>query len=151
MAQMRSEKAAGKNHESVEKQLQALETRIEEHLALTKKQQDEIQARKRELEEGPEDEDDDDDDDQRERAIEEVRKQARILEADQVSSAVIFSQVQSTRSGQDITKIFTSTNSKAWVGLTESVVGKINQRISDVRTEGGSTAYVGVMSGTINL
>jgi hypothetical protein len=113
MAQMRSEKAAGKNHESVEKQLQALETTIEEHLALTKKQQDEIQARKRELEEGPEDEDDDDDDDQRERAIEEVRKQARILEADQVSSAVIFSQVQSTRSGQDITKIFTSTNSKA--------------------------------------
>ena len=150
MLQTRSEKTSGANLENVKKQMQALETRIEEHLALTKKQQDEIQTRKRELEEGLE-EDSDDDDDQRERAIEEVRKQARIREADQVSSAVIFSQVQSTRSGQDISKVFTSANSKAWVGLTESVVGRINQRISDVRTEGGSTAYVGVMSGNISL
>lgn len=64
---------------------------------------------------------------------------------------MIFSQVRSKWSGQDISNVITSGNSKALVGLPESVVGKINQRIRDVRTEGGSAAVVGVYSGKFSL
>ena len=72
-------------------------------------------------------------------------------EADQVSCGVVFSQVRSKRSGQEISNIVTLDNPKAVVGLPESVVGKINQRITDVRTEGGSVAVVGVYIGNTDL
>jgi hypothetical protein len=68
-----------------------------------------------------------------------------------VSCGVVFSQVRSKRSGQEISDIITSDNSKALVGLPESVVGNINQRITDVRTEGSSVAVVGVYSGNISM
>lgn len=136
----------------MKKQLQALEAKIQGHMDLTKRQQDESLQRKRELEEEPGDEGDEEDTGaQQTLAIREVGEQSRLLEADQVSCGVIFSQVRSKWSGQDISNVITSGNSKALVGPPESVVGKINQRIRDVRTEGGSAAVVGVYSGKFSL
>jgi hypothetical protein len=149
MVQLRSEKTSEVNRENVKKQLQTLETKIQEHLDLTKRQQGEAQERKRELLEELEDEDDGGA--QLMLAIKEVEEQSRLLEADQVSCRVVFLQARSRRSGQDIRNIITSDNSKALVGLPESVVGKINQRITDVRTEGGSVAVVGVYSGNFSF
>jgi hypothetical protein len=133
----------------VKEQLQALEAKIQDHMDLTKRQQDEALQRKRELREEPEDEVDDGA--QRKLAILEVEEQSRLLDADQVSCGVIFSQVRSKWSGQDISNVVTSGDSRALVGLPESVVGKINQRIRDVRTEGGSMAVVGVYSGNFSF
>lgn len=142
MIQLRSEKTFETNHGSVTNQLHALEMKIQEHLDTIKHQQEEAQRRMQELEIEPEDEEDDGAG--RELVIGEVKKQSRLLKADQVSCGVVFSQVRSKRSGQDISDVITSDDSKAFVGMPESVVGKVNQRISNVRTEGGSTAHVGV-------
>lgn len=68
-----------------------------------------------------------------------------------MSCGVVFSQVRSKRSGQEISNIITLDNFKALVGLPESVVGKINQRITDVRTERDSVAVVGGYSDNISL
>jgi hypothetical protein len=149
MVQLRSEKTTETEREKVKGQLRALETKIQEHLDLTQRQQDQVQERTRALEDEVEDEEDGGA--QRTLAIKEIEQQSRLLEADQVSCGVVFSQVRSKRSGQEISNIITLDNSKALVGLPESVVGKINQRIVDVRTEGGSVAVVGVYSGNINL
>jgi hypothetical protein len=149
MVQLRSEKTTETDRENVKGQLQILETNIQEHLDLTWRQQDQAQERKKALEDEPEDEEDSGA--QRTLAIKEVEQQSRLLEADQVSCGVIFSQVRSKWSGQEISNIITLDGSKALVGLPESVVGKINQRITDVRTEGGSVAVVGVYSGNMGL
>ena len=149
MVQLRSEKTSETDRENVKGQLQTLETKIQEHLDLTKRQQDQALERKWALEEEPEDEEDGGA--QRTLAMKEVEQQSCLLEADQVSCGVVFSQVRSKRSGQEISNIITLGNSRALVGLPESVVGKINQRIKDVRTEGGSVAVVGVYSGNISL
>jgi hypothetical protein len=149
MVQLRSEKTTETEREKVKGQLRALETKIQEHLDLTQRQQDQVQERTRALEDEVEDEEDGGA--QRTLAIKEIEQQSRLLEADQVSCGVVFSQVRSKRSGQEISNVITLDNSKALVGLPESVVGKINQRIVDVRTEGGSVAVVGVYSGNINL
>jgi hypothetical protein len=149
MVQLRSEKTSETNRENVKRQLQTLETKIQEHLDLTKRQQDQALERRRALEAEPEDEEDDGA--QRTLAIKEIEQQSRLLEADQVSCGVVFSQVWSKRSGQEISNITTLNKSKALVGLSQSVVGKINQRITDVRTEGSSVAVVGVYSGNISL
>jgi hypothetical protein len=149
MIQLRSEKASETDRDNVRRQLQTLETKIQEHLNLTQRQQDQAQGRKNALEDELEDEEDGGA--QRTLAMKEIEQQSRLLEADQVSCGVVFSQVQSRRSGQEISNIITLDNSKALVGLPESIVGKINQRIVDVRTEGGSVAVVGVYSGNINL
>ena len=140
---------SGTDRENVKKQMQTLETKIQEHLDLTKKQQEEAQERRRELQE--ESEDEDDGGAQRTLAIKETEEQARLLDADQVSCGVVFSQVRSKWSGQEISNIITLNNSKALVGMPESAVGKINQRIKDVRTEEGSVAVVGVYNGNIAL
>ena len=116
---------------------------------LTKKQQDEAQRRRQELQEEPEDEEDGGA--QRALATQEVEKQSGFLEADQVSSAVVFSQVRSKRTGQDISNIITSNDSKALVGMPESVVGKVNQRIKDVTTQNRSAAAVGVFDKNVDM
>lgn len=149
MVQLRSEKLSEIDRENLKGQLQTLETKIQEHFDLTKKQQDETQERKRELQVEPGDEEDGGA--QRILAIQEVEKQSRLLEADQLSCGVVFSQVRSRRSGQEISNIITSDDSKALVGMPECVVGKINQRIKKVRTERGSTAVVGVFGSNISL
>lgn len=149
MTQIRSEKTSEVDREILKRQLQTLETKIQEHLDLTKKQHDEAQGRKQELQEEPEEEEDGGA--QRTLAIKETEEQSRLLEANQVSCGVVFSQVRSQRSGQEIGKVITSDDSKALVGLPESVVDKINQRIGEVRTERGSAAVVGVFSGNISM
>jgi hypothetical protein len=108
-------------------QLQNLEANIQEHIILTKKQQDEAQRRRQELQEEPNDEEDGGA--QRTLAIQAVDEQSRFLETDQVSSAVVFSQLHSKLTGQDIGNVTTSDNSRVLVGLPETVVGKVNQRI----------------------
>lgn len=149
MVQLRSEATSEADRENLKGQLQNLEIKIQEHLDLTKKQQAEAQERKRELQEEPEDEDDDGA--QRTLAMKEVEEQTRLLEADQISCGVVFSQVHSKRSGQEIGKVITSDDSKALVGLPESVVGKINQQIEEVTTQRNSSAVVGVFSGNISM
>lgn len=116
---------------------------------LTKKQQDEAQRRRQELQEEPEDEEDGGA--QRALATQEVEKQSGFLEADQISSAVVFSQVRSKRTGQDMSNIITSNDSKALVGMPESVVGKVNQRIKDVNTQNRSAAAVGVFDKNVDM
>lgn len=149
MVQLRSDRTSEADRENLKKQLQALETKIQEHLDLTKKQQDEAHDRKQELQEEPEDEEDGGA--QRTLAIKEVEERAHLLEADQISCGVVFSQVRSKRTGQEIGKVITSDNSKALVGLPESVVGKINQRIREVITQKGSTAVVGVFGSNVSM
>jgi hypothetical protein len=149
MAQLRSKKMSQADRENAKGQLQTLETKIQRHLNLTKRQQEEAEKRKQELQEEPEDEEDSGA--QQTLAIKEIEEQSRLLEADQVPCGVVFSQVQSKRSGQDISNVVTMDNSKALVGLPESVVGKINQRIKNVRTKGSSQAIVGVCCGNISL
>ena len=61
------------DRDGVQRQLQTLETKIQEHLDLTKKQHDEAQERKQELHEEPEKEEDDGA--QRTLAIKEVEEQ----------------------------------------------------------------------------
>lgn len=131
----------------MKQQLKILETKIQEHLDFTKEQQEENQKRKEELQEEPEDEEDDGA--QRALTIKEVEEQSRLLEADQVSSGVVFSQIHSKLTGQEIGKVKTSDHSWAVVGLPESVVGKINQRIGDVTTDTHSFSAVGVFTSDI--
>jgi hypothetical protein len=68
------------DREEVKQQLQTLEKKIQEHLDLTKRQQDEAQKRKQVLQEELEDEEDGGA--QRTLAIKEIDKQSRLLEAD---------------------------------------------------------------------
>lgn len=149
MIQLRHEKTAEIDRERVQKKLEELETRIKEHLSLTDQQHDLAQTRKQELQQELEDEDDDGA--QRNLAIQEVEKQYRVIEADQEACGIVFAQVWSRRSGQEIGKVLTSDNSRAFVGLPESIVGKINQRIGDVTTEKHSIAVVGVFRNDVNM
>lgn len=134
----------------MKKHIEALETNITAHIDLTKKQQEEAQARLQELQEEPDD-DGVDDDAQRALAIQEVEKQSQVIEADQVSCGVVFSQLQSEQTGQQIGNVLTSANSIAIVGLPTSIVGKIHQKIGDVTTEKNSVSMVGVYDGNINM
>ncbi|CAI6334705.1 unnamed protein product [Periconia digitata] len=143
MVQLRSEKSSETHRSGVERQLQTLEFKIQEHLDSTKKQLQDAQARKVELEE---DEDEEEDDAQRMLAIQEVKEQERLLEANQVSCGVMHSQVEAL-SRQDISNVETLDNSEAYVGMPSSVAGKIDQRIKDVRTVNGSRAVIGVFDG----
>jgi hypothetical protein len=88
---------------------------------------------------------------QRALAIQEVEKQKSLLEADQISSAVVFSQVRSNQTSQDIRNVITSDDSKALVGMPESVVREVNQRIGDVTTKNRSAAAVGVFDKTVDM
>jgi hypothetical protein len=129
--------------------LQALETQIQEHIDLTKKQHDEVQRHRQELQKEPEDEEDSGA--QRALATQEVEKQSGLLEADQVSSVVVFSQVRSKRTGQDISNVITSNDSRVLVGMPESVVGRVNQQIKDVITQNRSAAAVGIFDKNVNM
>ncbi|EXJ77534.1 hypothetical protein A1O3_09761 [Capronia epimyces CBS 606.96] len=149
IVQLRSEYKLQTDSEKLRTKLQALEDKIQEHINLTKNQQDEAQRRRQELQREPADEEDGGA--QRTLALQEVEKQSRLLEADQVSSAVVFYQVRSERTGQDIGNIRTSDDSRALVGLPESVVGKVHQRIKDVTTHNNSAAAVGVFDKSVDM
>jgi hypothetical protein len=131
------------------RQLYVFETMIENHLDSTKKKHEEALDRMRELQE--ESDDEEDGGALRTFIIKEIEEQSRILEAEQLSCGVVFLQVRSKRSGQEIDEVITSANSKALVGLPESVVGMMNQHIGKVITEKSSTAVVGVYGSNISL
>lgn len=131
------------------RQLYVFETMIENHLDSTRKKHGEALDRMRELQE--ESDDEEDGGVLRTMVIKEIEEQSRILEADQLSCGVVFLQVRSKRSGQDIDEVITSTDSKALVGLPESVVGMMNQHIGKVLTEKSSTAVVGVYGNNISV
>jgi hypothetical protein len=135
--------------EQLKTQLQALETQIHKHIDVTKKQQDEAQRRRQKLLEEPDDKADGGA--QQALATQEVEKQFGLLEADQVLSAIVFSQVRSKLTGQDISNVATSDDSRVLVGMPESVVGKVNQRINNVTTQNRSAAAVGVFDKTVDM
>jgi acetylornithine deacetylase/succinyl-diaminopimelate desuccinylase-like protein len=113
-----------------------METRLENHLALTNTQLDDTH-------DGPPEEVD--------HALDEATRRAKILEDHQVSCGVLFAQAKSMRSGINIGNVLTSEESKAIVGLPDNVVGEVNLRVGDVTTQGRSTSYVGVYPRDINL
>jgi hypothetical protein len=145
MIQLRSDLLSKTGRENLQRQLQALEAKILEHLVLTKRQEVKARERKRELQKVLRDTEDGGS--QQTLALKEVEEQLQIHEDDQVSCGVLFSQVRSKRSGRSICNIATSDDSRAIVELPAIVVEKINQRIRDGRTEGGHVAVVGVYSG----
>ena len=125
--------------------MQALETQIQEYIDLSKKHQEEAQRRRQDLQE--ESGDEEDGGAQRILATQEVEKQLGLLDADQVSSTVVFLQVRSKRTGQDISNIITSDGSKVLVGIGFGV----NQRIKDVTTKNRSAAAVGVFDKNVDI
>ncbi|OAP54480.1 hypothetical protein AYL99_11581 [Fonsecaea erecta] len=149
IVQLRSEYKSQTDREKLMIEFQALEARIQEHMNLTKDQQDEAQRRRQDLQSKLADEEDGGA--QRTLALQEVEKQSRLLEADQVSSAVVFSQVRSKRTGQYIVNVMTSDGSRALVGLPESVVGKVDQRIKDITTQKDSAAVIGVFDKSVDM
>jgi hypothetical protein len=149
LIQIRSEQTSLTDRESLRAEFRTLERTIQEHVESTKRAQEEIERRKLDLRKGPEDEGDDEA--QRVLARKEVEEQSCLLEADQISSGVVFSQVHRTLTGQDIINVITTDDSKALVGLPQGVVGKVSQRIRDVRTERNSAAVVGVFADDVDM
>jgi len=126
------------------KRLATLQDDVQQHLELTKKQQQETQQRLQEL--SIEHDNEEDDDCQRELALKEVQNRSDVLEADQISSAVTYDQVCSHITQQSIEDITTADNSTALIGLPQAVLGKINQHIQGVTTTNHSKAVIGVFS-----
>lgn len=126
-----------------------LQTSIQQHLELTKQQQGETQKRIQEL--GVESDDEEDEGLQRAAALQEVERRSKLLEEDQVSSGITYGQVRSHITQQTIIDVVTSEDSTAQVGLPESVVGMIHQRIGNVMTTKRSKARVGVFPGNLDV
>lgn len=84
-------------------------------------------------------------------AISEVKEQSRLLDENEISVGVIYSQVRAAWSGQQIGNVLTDQRSKALVGMPQSIIGKINQRIGNVNTRGQSNAAVGVFPDDANM
>ena len=149
LIQLRSEQTSLADRKSLMEQFQTLEKTIQEHVEVTKAAQSAVERQKLGLEQNFDDEGDDDA--QHELAMREVEEESRLLEADQVSSGVIFSQVHGRLTRQDISNVTTADDSRALVGLPESVVGKIEQRIRGVNTERNSAAAVGVFDSNVDM
>jgi uncharacterized phage infection (PIP) family protein YhgE len=75
--------------------------------------------------------------------VAELEAQRAALEEGQVSCAVMTAQAKAMRSNQTISEIVTSGESKVHIGMSESVAGQVNQRITKVTTEMGSRAVIG--------
>ncbi|KAF7718608.1 Uncharacterized protein PECH_006338 [Penicillium ucsense] len=86
--QVRSENTSKTARRDTEKQMRSLENSIQEHIQLTQRKQAEALQRQNDLE-NPEDGDDDDGGAQRTLAIQEIKEQARFLEADQTASEIL--------------------------------------------------------------
>lgn len=78
-------------------------------------------------------------------AIVELQKQRGLLEADQVTSGIIFTSVQQERTGIKIGNVRTAKNARVYAALPESVVDKINAVKGDVDTEEGAKVMLGVI------
>jgi len=101
------------------KRLATLQDDVQQHLELTKKQQQETQQRLQEL--SIEHDNEEDDDCQRELALKEVQNRSDVLEADQISSAVTYAQVRSHITQQSIEDI-TNVEEK-WNAMVQTLVG----------------------------
>ena len=136
--QLRSTRLSEADREATKLQLEAVKDKIQEHLDLMKEQFEGASSRIEQLENS------DDGSDEIDQAIDDARKRAQIIEANQVSCGVVFTQAESSRSGVDIGQVMTTDDSFAYVGLPSSVVGKVNLRVERVTTQRGSTSHVGV-------
>ncbi|KAH7069997.1 hypothetical protein BKA63DRAFT_519941 [Paraphoma chrysanthemicola] len=145
VVQLRSERQSETSQESVRKDLQAIEAAIHRHMRNTQEQQIEAKRHLEELEEGYDSAANVDE------AIAEVEKRIDLLEMEKVNCGVVFAQANSSRSGIDIGKVLTTDDSTAFVGLPISVVGKVNLRVGEVTTQGGSTSYVGVFAENVSI
>ncbi|KAH7066500.1 hypothetical protein FB567DRAFT_542258 [Paraphoma chrysanthemicola] len=145
VVQLRSERQSERSHESVGKELKAIEVAIQSHMRNTQEQQAEANRRLEQLEETYDGATDANE------AIAEVEKRIELLEMEMVNCGVVFAQTKSSRSGIDIGKVLTTDNSKAFVGLPPSVVGKVNLRVGEVTTQAGSTSHVGVFADNVSI
>ncbi|KAJ5298307.1 uncharacterized protein N7443_006427 [Penicillium atrosanguineum] len=106
---VRSENSSKTAQQEKEKQLRVLETAIQEHIQLTERKQGDALQRKKDLE-YPEDEDEDEGGDaQRTLAIQEIDKQSRLLEADQIASKLV-SQTISKLSTREVGNAYNTYN-----------------------------------------
>ncbi|KAH7344304.1 hypothetical protein BKA66DRAFT_434342 [Pyrenochaeta sp. MPI-SDFR-AT-0127] len=146
--QLRSEYTSKADREEVKSQLQALEGAVQEHINLTKKEQDDAQRRKDELQEEPEGEEDGGV--QRTLALKEVEEQSRLLQADQDSSEVLVTQIKIHHTMQKIRDVKASEDSTALAGFINTVADpKVEQDISGVAADKRSFAGAGVIMGLV--
>ena len=110
--------------------MQSLEKAIQDHVDLTKKQQEDAKNRKEELQKEPAYEEDDGA--QRTLAIKEVEEQSRLLEADEAASEVMSSQIRSRLPGQVATQGISNTvtfgdrNSGFQVGVSNGPISGVS-------------------------
>ena len=144
------EQSSGADREDTKQPMQLLETKIEEHLELTKQLSGTVSERRGQLEVALA-EADDDEQGNLTVAIREVEKQADILEEDVVSSAVMHTQVHAKLTNQTIGNVLLGEGTVAIVGLPKSAVGKMNQRLGNVTTEKNCRIAMGVFSDDVKF
>lgn len=137
------------DYQHLSQQMQDLELRAQEQLALTRRQQEQVTRRAQELSQDSDDENEDDA--QRALVAQETQEQSRILDDTQVSLGVVFAQLRAGRTHQDIGNVITDQESMALVGLPERLVGKMDQRIGNVSTTGKSGSMVGAFDQGVDL
>ncbi|KAF2874658.1 hypothetical protein BDV95DRAFT_591463 [Massariosphaeria phaeospora] len=143
--QLRSTTSSEADREATRLQLDAVKNKIQEHLELMREQLENATHRVEELENAH------DGSDETDQTIEAAERRAEIIRAGQVSCGVVFAQAESSRSGIDIGNILTTDKSIAFVGLPANAVAKVNLRVQEVTTQGGSTSHVGVFRGDLSL
>lgn len=145
LAQYRTERHLGSNLDNIGRQLQDLAPKIEDHALVIGQHQEQTELRISELDHGSED--DEDDSMERSASIREFENLLSVLEATQACIISFSQRIRSTLMRQEIGDVTTSDDSVAWVGIPESVVGKLEcQRIGNVVTSTRSASYVGVFS-----
>jgi hypothetical protein len=143
--QLRSTTLSETDREATRLQLDAVKSKIQEHLDLMNAQFETTSHRIEELENSY------DGSGEADQAVNETKRRVDIIRANQVSCGVVFTQAEFSRSGVDISHVLTTENSFAYVGLPPSVVGKVNLRVERVTTQGGSTSHVGVFAENLRL
>jgi transposase-like protein len=143
--QLRSAALSESDREATRLQLDAVKAKVQEHLDFMKDQFKNTSDRIAELENSY------DGSDEAVEAVDEVKKRAEIIQANQISCGVIYTQAESSTSGIDIGEVMTTDDSSAYIGLPPSVVGKVNLRVKQVTTQRGSTSHVGVFGGNMNF
>ncbi|KAK4956158.1 hypothetical protein LTR66_013354 [Elasticomyces elasticus] len=135
--------------QTLQKQLQDLEAQVSEQIRIAGQRRSDLESQVQSLENG--DSVVEEDEAEQAMAVVESTRQSRVLEDLQASCGVIYSQLRSARTGQTICDIITDNESQAFVGMTESIVGKMEQLIEGVRTTNSSSAYVGVFRDSTTL
>ncbi|KAK4981906.1 hypothetical protein LTR66_009614 [Elasticomyces elasticus] len=135
--------------QALQKQRQDLEAQFSEQIRIAGQQRSDVESQIRSQENG--DSVVEKDEAEQTLAVVESKKQSRVLQDLQASCGIIYTQLRSARTGQTIRDIITDNESQAFVGMPESVVGKVEQLIEGVRTTNSSTAYVRVFRDSTNL